>query len=226
MPGILYIFMGGNPPQWSCSIWMSVHLHHALAWLCFVPRPCFSSLPHHDTRHLLLHSFVEMKPIQSEQHASLPGATPETKELGLYRSLFPNLRLGKQYLSGVCALKCLHISSCRTTRLHGSTLSLYHAGGGQCSFSSLWALWTETSLLHMHVKVTDVVTGPPGEAHNYVFWHGQSTPKGWSPEHCGYDPVQSSWPVVLAPLSGVVTWDGGWEHFPARCDQFFQPRPP
>ena len=107
--------------------------------LCFVPRPCFSGLPHRNTCHLLLHSFVEIKPIQSGQHVSLPGATPETKELGLYQSLFPNLRLGKQYLSRVCALKCLHISCC-TTHPRGSKLYLYRAGGCQCSFSSLWAL--------------------------------------------------------------------------------------
>lgn len=50
-----------------------------------------------------------------EQTAPLPGTTPETKELGLHQSLFPNLRLGKQYLTRVCAFQCLCSSSCPTT---------------------------------------------------------------------------------------------------------------
>lgn len=66
-----------------------------------------------------LHTFATALLHGDEAHtegtASLPGTTPETKELGLHQGLFPNLRLGKQYLTGVCALQCLRSSSCHTT---------------------------------------------------------------------------------------------------------------
>lgn len=95
-----------------------------------------------------------------------------------------------------------------------------HSPRKQAAFVPCWWLpvppitanTVNTSVSSGHVVRALVSLGRLG-AHSYVSWHSQSPSKNWSPEHCRYSSVQIHWPVVLASLSGVVSWDGLGESF-------------
>lgn len=218
--------MGGNPLRWSCSSWMSVHLRHALAW----PSVLFLD-PVSPVSPTVTYTVCYCTPLWRwspyRVDSMLHSQTPHQRRKNLDYIKVCSLTWGWAKSPSVgfvpsnasTSSHAAHHTSVEASRIC-TVLVAISAASHHCG------LWTETSLLCACAEVTDVVTRQPGEAYNYVFGHGQSTSKDWSPQHCGYVSAQSSWPVVLASLSGVVTWDGGWEHFPACCDQFFQPRPP
>jgi len=215
-----YIY-GTQSTTVNCSIWTSVHRHHALAWhtVLFLDSvsPAVPTVTH------AICSFMEMEPIQGGQHASLPGATTETEGHRLYEVCPLTRGWAKSTSAGFMP------SNASTSPRAPQHTSME----ARCTCTVLVAISAaphlcerfEPKCLFYVRMLKSLMLSPDSPVMPITMYFDMANPLQRTEAKSVVD-SQSSWPVVLAPLSAVVTWDGGWEHLPASCDRFFRPRPP